>query len=317
MSRKNFLRKPLEEAYAVKDKEIKAQNTFRVDYYKSYLWRLFLGSVAVKVPNHWSIDYFRYNLFTIGTIGVTKFRGVVVPFAYTPVTRNRWKYPVNVRSSDEVQLGQRTIGKDCEILYLDSATFGGMYAAGVENLIEIYAEKLANADGAIDINLLVSRTPWLFEVENDKEAQDMRAVFTRIMSGVPAVYYKRARKKESPIERDAPPVQKLPVKENYIATDVIDAKRSIVNEFLTAIGVNNANTDKRERLVTNEVDANNAELAAAVGLWQDNVNRQIDKVKALYGDIELSVEFGKGLNNGRTINRPNGDLPNNGTQTNG
>ena len=87
MSRKNFLRKPLEEAYAVKDKEIKAQNTFRVDYYKSYLWRLFLGSVAVKVPNHWSIDYFRYNLFTIGTIGVTKFRGVVVPFAYTPVTR--------------------------------------------------------------------------------------------------------------------------------------------------------------------------------------------------------------------------------------
>ncbi len=315
MARKYF-KKAYEEAYAVKDADIKAQNTLRVDYYKTYLWRIFLGSVAVKVPDHWSIDYFRYNLFTIGTVGVTKFRGVVVPFAYTPTTRNRWKYPVTVRSSDEVNLGSRTIGKDCEILYLDSATFGGMYAAGVDGLLQIYAEKLANADGAIDINLLVSRTPWLFEVESDKEAQDMKGVFYRIMSGVPAVYYKRTRKKESPLERDTPPMQRIPVKENYITTDVLDAKRSIMNEFLTAIGVNNANTDKRERLISNEVDANNAELISAVGLWQDNIDRQIKKAQSMY-DIELEVKFGKGLINGRAINRPNGDIQNNGEQTNG
>lgn len=291
----------MEEAYAIKDKEIKAQNTLRVEYYREYLWRVFLGSVSVEVPDHWSIDYFRYNLFIIGTVGVTKYKGIDVPFAYTPITRNRWKYPVQVRSCDDVALGTRTIGRDCEIIYLDSASFGGAYAIGIDSLLQIYAEKLANADGACDINLLVSRTPWLFEVEDEKEATDMKAMFSRIMSGVPAVYYKRKRRKESPIEHDAPPMQRIPVKENYVATDILDAKRSIMNEFLTAIGINNANTDKRERLISNEVDANNAELMAAVGLWQDNVNRQIRKVKAMYDIDNLSVTFGKGTTNGGQI----------------
>lgn len=299
---------PLTEAYAIKDKEIKAQNTLRVDFYKSYLWRVFLGSTSVKVPHHWSIDYFRYNLFMGGTIGVTKFRGVIVPFAYQPTTRNRWKYPVNVRSSDTVDLGERVVGQNCELLYLDSASFGGEYSIGVESLIQIYAEKLANCDGAIDINLLVSRTPWLFEVDSQKEAEDAKALFTRIMSGVPAVYYKRNRKTELPTERNATPVQRLPVRENYITTDVQDAKRSIMNEFLTAIGVNNANTDKRERLISNEVDANNAELMSAVGLWQDNINRQIEKTIAMFPELsgDLSVTFGRGITND-TI-RLNGSL---------
>lgn len=305
--RKPF-KNPITEAYAIKDKDIKAQNTLRVDFYKSYLWRVFLGSTTVKVPNHWSIDYFRYKLFMTGTIGVTKFAGVVVPFEYQPTTRNRWKYPVTVRSSDTVNLGNRTVGKDCELLYLDSASFGGEYAVGVDCLIQIYAEKLANCDGAIDINLLVSRTPWLFEVGSAKEAEDAKALFTRIMSGVPAVFFKRNRKTDLPTERDALPIQRLPVRENYITTDVQDAKRSIMNEFLTAIGVNNANTDKRERLISNEVDANNAELMAAVGLWQDNIDRQIEKAVAMFPELanNLSVKFGRGLTND-TI-RPNGSI---------
>lgn len=311
---KRMLEAAEREAYAIKDKEIKAQNTLRVDYYKSYLWRLFLGNVAVRVPAHWSIDYFRANLFIFGNIGVTKLNGVAVPFRYSTLTRNRWLYPVDVRSDDEVNLGKRKVGVDCEIIYLDSATFGGSYAVGIDSLLQIYAEKLANCDGSIDINLLVSRTPWLFEVENEKEAQDMRAVFTRIMNGAPAIFYKRKRHRDNPLDRDTSPVQRLPVKDNYITNDVQDAKRSIINEFLTAIGVNNANTDKRERLITNEVDANNAELAAAVGLWQDNVNRQIDKVKAMFGDdvADLSVTFARGLNNDTV--RPNERVQNNNEQ---
>ena len=128
------------------------------------------------------------------------------------------------------------------------------------------------------------------------------------MSGVPAVFFKRNRKADLPTERDALPIQRLPVRENYITTDVQDAKRSIMNEFLTAIGVNNANTDKRERLISNEVDANNAELVAAVGLWQDNIDRQIEKAVAMFPELtnNLSVKFGRGLTND-TI-RPNGSI---------
>lgn len=308
---KRLLREAYEEAYAVKDKEIKAQNTLRVDFYRRELWRLFLGSVAVKVPKHWSIDYFRANLLHGGQIAIAKKKGVVVPYSYTVETRNAWHYPVRIISNDLVNVGRRTVGVDCEIIYLESAGYySSLYAIGVSSLIDIYAEKLANCDGSIDTNLLVSRTPWLFEVENNDQANDMKALITRIMSGLPAVYYFRKRKSESPIPSGELPFQRMPVKENYITNDVQLAKHEIICEFLTAIGVNNANTDKRERLIKDEVNANNEQLAAAVNLWQDNVNRQIERVKELFGselDGELSVTFGMG---GANVNssRLNGNI---------
>ena len=312
------LRAAYEEAYAIKDKEIKAQNTLRVEFYRSALWRLFLGSVRVRVPNHWSIDYFRYNFFTKGTIGLTKLKGVVVPFAYSVVERNRWKYPTVIRSEDEVNLGTRRIDNNTEILYLSDANFGGEYAYNVCSMIDIYAEKLANCDGSIDTNLLVSRTPYLFGVENEEQAQDMRVLTNRIFSGVPAIFYKLTRKGQDPLAPSDLPLTRLPVKENFVTLDMQDAKRGIIDEFLTLIGVNNANTDKRERLLVDEVNANNAELFAAVGLWQDNVNRQIEAVKrkfgdSLDGDLEITFGVGKGLNNG-SIDRPNGNIPNNQRQ---
>ena len=315
MSRMNkkMLMKAYEEAFAVKDKEIKAQNTLRVDFYRKELWRIFLGSVAVKVPEHWSIDYFRTNLLHGGSIGITKLDGVVIPYAYNVLSRNAWHYPVKTRGRDLVPVGERTVGKDCEIIYLESAGYySSLYNLDICSLIDIYAEKLACCDGSIDINLLVSRTPWLFEVENEQQANDMKALVTRIMSGVPAAYYKRKREgQKSPLPSPELPMQRLPVKENFIANDVQLTKHEIMCEFLSAIGVNNANTDKRERLIKDEVNANNQQLKAAVNLWQDHVNRQIERVKKLYGnelDGELSVTFGLGVEDAESY-RFNGDLP--------
>lgn len=293
-NRARLIREAAAEAYAVKAKEIHAQNTLRVDYYKSYLWRLFLGSTKTVVPDNWSIDYFRFKLFYLGCIAITEMSGVVIPGSYTTSKFNLWKYPVKILSSDEVAFGERTVGVDCEIIYLESAAFGAPFPSGVESMIDIYAQKLANCDGAIDTNLLVSRTPWIGEAENTAEADDLKLLFTKIMSGEPAVFFRR-RKSEDLVARRESPFTRMPVKENYVASDIQLEKRQIIEEFLTGIGVDNANTNKRERLITSEVESNNAELKAAVSLWQDNVNRCIKKVKAMYGEKllgELSVTFG-------------------------
>lgn len=316
-TRQKLIREAAKEAYAIKAKEINAQNTLRTDYYRGYLWRLFLGSIKIAIPDHWSPDYFRYALFYTGCVCVTRMENVVIPATYTASQYNKWHYPTEIINAGEVDFGSRRIGVDAEIIYMESAAFGAPFPTGAESLIDIYAEKLASCDGAIDINLLVSRTPWLAEVENSAEADDMKLLFTKIMSGEPAVFFRR-RKSDDLVTKKESPFTRLPVKENYVAADIQSEKRQIIEEFLTAIGVNNANTDKRERLIVNEVDSNNAELRAAVALWQDNVDRGIRKVKKMFGEDllgELSVTFGavnpitgKEVNNDQS-NRPNGALP--------
>lgn len=289
-----MIRNAYKEAYGVKDTELNAQNVRRTEYYKGYLWRLMLGSVSITVPEWWNIDYFRYALLIGGAIGVTEFENVLVPFAYSVVEKNRWYYPTIIRSNDTVNLGERRIGLDCEILYLSEAYPIGSYSISVQSLIDIYAEKLALCDGAIDTNLMVSRTPWLAEVEGSADADNMRYMFTQIMSGRPAVFYRKPKNNQVTEAKPQSPFTRLPVKENFVADITQDAKRQIINEFLTAIGINNANVDKRERLISSEVNANNEELICAVALWQSNVDRCIDKVCRLYPTLrgEISVVFG-------------------------
>ena len=309
----NEFRNAMREAYGIKPTEVTAQNNLRTDFYKSFLWRLFLGSVKLNLPLKWSIDIVRAVLFWGGGIAITELDGAVVPFAYQVETRNKWYYPIKVRATGELaeDIGTRVVGEDCELIYMESADYpNGAYAVGVESYIEIYAEKLANCDGAIDVNLMVSRTPYIFGVEDDKQIQDMKALVNRIMSGSPAIYYKFGRKASKTPQQKELPLLKTPVKENFVALDTQIAKRTIINEFLTGIGINNANTDKKERLITSEVEANDGEILAAVSLWQDNINRGIDRVTTLFADFfednPLSIEF-VGLQKSSTLNGKAGE----------
>ena len=67
--------------------------------------------------------------------------------------------------------------------------------------------------------------------------------------------------------------------------------RKVKEEFLTAIGVPNANTDKRERLITSEVESNNVETRTKIELWKESIERGIKQTKKLFGDMDLSVSF--------------------------
>lgn len=308
MSRMNRqMRNAYEEAYATKAKEVKAQANKRVQYYRAYLWRLFIGSVDVEIPKDWSREYFNYWYLVNGCVGIAKHKPPY-PFAYTTDKYNNWKYPKVIRGRDEVTHAAFKVGENAEILYLANA--GVIYAEAnytPEDLIEITAQKLANADGCIDTNLLVSRTPWIFEVEDFKDAQSAKALFTEVMSGMPAVF---RRKSKSSLEKSSNSlVTTFPVRQNLIAPDVQDCKRSILNEFLTAIGINNANTDKKERLVTDEVNANNIELETAVSMWQRNADDCCERIKDVCG-VDIKIKFG-GVKIGAEseTDRPIGSLP--------
>jgi hypothetical protein len=110
-------------------------------------------------------------------------------------------------------------------------------------------------------------------------------MYDSIDKGIPAVYVKK-----DDISQDD--IYYNHVKETYVANDLQLLKQSIIDEFLTEIGLNNANTSKRERLIVDEVNANNNEIKANVQHWLDNINDGLSRANSLFG-LNLSVSLRK------------------------
>lgn len=68
--------------------------------------------------------------------------------------------------------------------------------------------------------------------------------------------------------------------------------QTLENQFNTAIGIPNANMQKRERLISDEVNSNNAETSALVTLWLETMQDGIKKVNEMFGtDISVSYRY--------------------------
>ena len=114
--------------------------------------------------------------------------------------------------------------------------------------IELFALRLTEAQRTADINMNALRTPILIKTDRNQELS-MRNLYAQYEGNTPVIYADRNQLDPENIKvfkTDAP----------FIAKDVMDYKVQIWNEMLTFLGVSNL-SEKRERLVTNEVDSNN------------------------------------------------------------
>jgi hypothetical protein len=75
----------------------------------------------------------------------------------------------------------------------------------------------------------------------------------------------------------------------FIGDKVHDLKRSIMNDLLTTIGVNNANINKRERLNSDEVNANNDEVRTLYDVMFENLKDSFKRVEDVSG-LKFTVE---------------------------
>ena len=78
--------------------------------------------------------------------------------------------------------------------------------------------------------------------------------------------------------------------------------RTIENQFNTFIGIPNSNTQKRERLITSEVESNNVEVFALPNLWLNTMREGIEKVNRMFG-LNISVSLRYEPENGLRMNQ--------------
>lgn len=274
----------------VEPQEVNGQWTTRTMVYRELLETTIRGLFKITAPDDWDEDYILSLLIHDGSFAIAKTVSGILPLRTSYSGLNYMNYPVNcVISVPVLPEMELSIGTECEIIYLQRNRSGyGFYT--YDSLIDITAERLASADACIDINLMNSRVAYIAEAETKAQAASIKEAYSRVTNGEPLVVVRKG-STNGAMATDGLNVFFNSVKNNFIADVVQDEKRSIVNEFLTWVGINNANTDKRERLVTGEVDSNNDELSCNIAHFKRILSKQVKKVKKLYPEIDFNMEF--------------------------
>jgi hypothetical protein len=149
------------------------------------------------------------------------------------------------------------------------------------------------ASSAISQNLWSTKIATVFFAENDAQQQSIKKAFDKMSAGDPMVVVNKKLRDEN--GNLAYEVFNRDVKQSYVIDDLLTDLRKIEAEFDTRIGVPNANTDKRERLITDEVNANNVETHILADMWMDSIQSAIKKVRDMFGlEIKCEWRYGDG-----------------------
>ena len=275
----------MQEAFGQKPNKVEGQLTARTEYYKWVLLNKIKGEIEIECPDEWDIDYILDTLLLEGKICITDTSAGVIPLQCGVYGLNAFQRPCNVNIANPV-LGSftRTIGVDCVLMYL----FDNKLFRSFAPVIDIFAQRLANCDSSIDVNLINTKVAFVFDCVDKKQADEAKLIYDKITSGEPAVFY---RSTSGMNISDKMQFFKNDVKNTYIADMVQAEKRAIYNEFLTQIGINNAAEEKRERLLVDEVNSNNDELMINMAYCYRNIKKAVKKANEMYPDIKLSIKL--------------------------
>lgn len=285
--------KALQEAYGIEPTSVHGIPTIRTEYYYSQLERISMGLIEVEYNEDvytWDKDYIKEGVLIQGKICFTE----ADEFGLLPLKCGVSGYNVFSRPTTTIIANpvvgsfERTIGEDCEIVYLQSKSHSRFKS--IAPILTVYSQKLANCDAAIDIGVFNSRTTYIFQASNKNVADSYKAMFDEIGQGKPAVFVDE-QLGSLKLNGDDSNFYQIKGKENYVVDMIQNEKHEIMNEFLTAVGINNANMNKREREVVDEVNSNNISIRANVEVWKENVERCVERVNRMFPDANLKITF--------------------------
>lgn len=264
---------------------VHSQNTILVQYFRRYLMQKAISVFKWKLPEGWARNYFLYVLYCWGFLAIIntdKFG--VIPQQCGLRGYNVYYQPTNAIITNPLLRGIREpeIGTECVLLRLQP-DYGG-----VMDLVNYYAEELALASEAISVNLLNSKLAYVFTAQNKSTAESFKKLYDEIASGNPAVVQDKNLLGDDGKPSWMPFAQNLA--QTYIAGDLLTAMREIENQFCTDLGLPNANTNKKERLITDEVNANNVETYTRAAMWLEELQKGCEDASAMFG-IDLSVDW--------------------------
>ena len=268
-------------------------NSYVASFYRMYFYNKIYSIINIKgLPESIDERYFKNTLLTRGFMGVfnTEEYGLIANHGtvwdydiyYNPVMFRAINPKLHFRY-------ERKIGIDVELVKL-TPNF-----ETVLPVIYYFADLMAVAVQGMDTNILNSKLAYAFLCENQKQAESFKKMVEEIVNGEGAVFADKklftedGKLKVEIFNRD--------FKNTYIVDKLVELKRDIENDFNAYIGLSVVNTDKRERLITPEVELSNNNNRIIIELWKDTINKCLDKVNKMW-DTNISCSLNLNIERG-------------------
>ena len=150
-------------------------------------------------------------------------------------------------------------------------------------LLESFARRLENIDRKIDININAQATPYIMDID-ERQRQDAINLYQQITGNEPMIIANKNRAEllqPSILNLEAP----------FVADKMDDELTKIWYRALTMLGVDNTNTEKRERMIDAEATANNEDIMLMRRSRLATRRRFCEQVNERFG-LNISVKYG-------------------------
>ena len=131
---------------------------------------------------------------------------------------------------------------------------------GNKEYIEYFAQKMYEVDTVIRANINQQKYPWFIPCE-PKLKNSIKLMFEKVDNLEPLILADKSIISEG--------IQVLTTNTPYVADKLNEYKFELEREILTFLGLNN-NFEKKERLLTNEIDSNNQFIQANIEIQYKN-----------------------------------------------
>lgn len=155
------------------------------------------------------------------------------------------------------------------------------FCVPTSSTIRLFASRLAEVERIIDVNIKAQKTPLII-VTDEKQRLTMKNLMKQFDGNTPFIFGNKG------LQTDA--IKAIKTDVPFLADQLMIYKHDLWNDAMSFLGIANANTDKRERLVTDEVNANNHLVALSANVMYKQRKEACEQINEKYG-LDVNVKM--------------------------
>ena len=261
------------------------KNTQMFAFFKKYLLEKVMSVFEFELPEMWDKNYFLYSLFLNGYLAIVNTDKFGVICQHCGLRGyNIYYNPTHAIIVNPLLTGilEPKIGTQCSIIRLQPNY------SGVSDIVNYYADNMAMTAETCEMNIMNSKLSFLFAVRGKSQAESMKKILDQVMKGELGVFYDEKLK----MGNDNIPLDFFnnDLKKNFIAPELQDTLRRWEEMFCNEVGIPNIRSDKKERMIVDEVNSNNIECFTKAELWLETLKEGVEQTNKMF-NLDLSVKL--------------------------